>query len=65
MNEKKVVTLDVLGAAVDKIKETYPTQSAVTQQISEAALGGGVTYATEAEVLALFDSAPQEDAPTE
>ena len=62
MTEKKVVTLDVLGAAVNKIQATYPTQSAVTQQISVAALGGGVTYATEAEVLALFDS-PQE--PTE
>lgn len=61
MNEKKVVTLDVLGTAVDKIKETYPTKSAVAQQISEAALGGGVAYATEAEVLALFNDTPAQE----
>ena len=58
MEEKKVVTLETLKTAVDKIGEIHPTKEAVTQQISEAALGGGVTYATQEEVLALFNDGP-------
>ena len=51
----KVVTLDTLGAAVNKIKQDYPTRTEVTQEIAQA--GGSVTYATEEEVLALFEDA--------
>lgn len=52
-NTNKVVTLETLGAAVQKIKQDYPTRTEVTQEITEA--GGNVTYATEEEVLALFE----------
>lgn len=60
MEEKKIVTLEALGAAVNKIKEDYPTKTAVTKQISDAAMGEGITYATTQDVLALFQDA---DAP--
>lgn len=49
----KVVTLEALGAAVQKIKEDYPTRTEVTQEIEDSG-GGSLTYATEEEVLALF-----------
>lgn len=59
--EKKVVTLDVLGAAVNKIKEDFPTKTNVTEQINAAALGGGLSYASEEDVLALFNDAPAQE----
>lgn len=64
MEAKKVVTLETLKTAVDKIKADYPTKAAVTQQISDAALGESITYATSAEVLDLFqdDAAPEQSA---
>lgn len=64
MDEKKVVTLDTLKAAVDKIKADYPTKTAVTEQISNAALGESITYATSEEVLALFQdtTTPEQNA---
>lgn len=63
MEEKKIVTLEALGAAVDKIKADYPTKTAVTEQISDAALGEGLTYATTQDVLDLFqDAAPEQSA---
>ena len=55
MEEKKIVTLETLKPVVDKIKADYPTNADVDEKISSAALGGGVAYATEAEVLALFE----------
>lgn len=63
--ENKVVTLETLGVAVNKIKADYPTKEAVTQQIDNASLGSGVTYATEAEVLALFNDTTAQDGTTE
>lgn len=50
----KVVTLETLGAAVQKIKQDYPTRSEVTEEIAQSS-GGSLEYATEEEVLALFD----------
>lgn len=50
---KKVVTLDVLGAAINKIKTDYPTTDQVTQMLENAGTAG-LEYATEDEVLALF-----------
>lgn len=58
-NTNKVVTLETLGAAVQKIKQDYPTRTEVLQEISES--GGNVTYATEEEVLALFEDATAAD----
>ena len=34
MEEKKVVTLEALKTAVDKIKEDFPTKTAVTEALS-------------------------------
>lgn len=62
MEEKKIVTLETLKPVVDKIKADYPTNAAVDEKISSAALGGGVAYATEAEVLALFEDTQQQEA---
>lgn len=58
--EKKVVTLDSLKVVVDKIKHDYPTRQEVTQQIANSDSSGSV-YATDEEVLALFDEAEAED----
>ena len=58
-NTNKVVTLETLGAAVQKIKQDYPTRTEVSQEISES--GGNVTYATEEEVLALFEGGTAAD----
>lgn len=58
-NTNKVVTLETLGAAVQKIKQDYPTRTEVTEEISQA--GGNVTYATEEEVLALFEDTAAAD----
>lgn len=54
---KKVVTLDVLGAAINKIKTDYTTTDQVTQMLENAGTAG-LEYATEAEVLALFADTP-------
>lgn len=54
-NTNKVVTLDTLGAAVQKIKKDYPTRTEVTQEIADSG-GGSLVYATEEEVLALFSN---------
>ena len=54
MEEKKVVTLEALKTAVDKIKEDFPTKTAVTEQISNAALGESIIYATSEEGLTTF-----------
>ena len=51
---KKVITLDSMKVLVDKIKEDFATKEAVTQQIKEAG-GVGLSDASEAEILALFD----------
>jgi len=63
MDEKKVITLETLKTAVDKIKADYPTKTAVTTQI-ENATAGSSTYATSEEVLALFndDATPEQNA---
>ncbi len=62
-NTNKVVTLETLGAAVQKIKQDYPTRTEVTEEISQelANAGGNVTYATEEEVLALFEDTTAAD----
>lgn len=60
MDENKVVTLDALSAAVNKIRTDYPTRADVSEQISQASLGAGAVYATEADVLALFEDHPTE-----
>ncbi|MCI9508020.1 MAG: hypothetical protein HFF62_15900 [Oscillospiraceae bacterium] len=64
MEEKKVVTLEALKTAVDKIKEDFPTKTAVTEQISNAALGESIIYATSEDVLELFQdtAAPEQSA---
>ena len=64
MEEKKVVTLETLKTAVDKIKEDFPTKTAVTEQISNAALGESIIYATSEDVLELFQdtAAPRQSA---
>ena len=54
---KKVVTLDSMKVLVDKIKADFATKEAVTQQIKEAG-GVGLSDASEAEILALFDDPP-------
>lgn len=54
---KKVITLDSMKVLVDKIKEDFATKEAVTQQIKEAG-GVGLSDASEAEILALFDDPP-------
>lgn len=63
MDEKKVITLETLKTAVDKIKADYPTKAAVTTQIENATTGSS-TYATSEEVLALFDddATPEQNA---
>lgn len=55
---KKVVTLDSMKVLVDKIKADFATKEAVTQQIKEAG-GVGLSDASEAEILALFDDPPR------
>jgi len=59
--EKKLVDTVAFKTAVDKIKSDFPTKTAVADQIQEAALGGSVSFATEEEILAMFEDAP--DAP--
>lgn len=56
-NPKKVVTLDAAKVLVDKIKADYATKESVTQQIKEAG-GVGLSDASEAEILALFEDSP-------
>ena len=58
-NAGKVVTLETLGAAIQKIEKTYPTREEVKKEITDS--GGGVTYATEEEVLALFGNSVSGD----
>ena len=57
---KKVITLDTMKVLVDKIKEDFATKEAVTQQIKEAG-GVGLSDASEAEILALFDDPPAQE----
>ena len=49
----KVVTLAALGVAINKIKQDYPTRVEVTEEIAQSS-SDSLTYATEDEVLALF-----------
>jgi len=56
---KKVVTLDSMKVLVDKIKADFATKESVTQQIKEAG-GVGLSDASEAEILALFENPPAE-----
>ena len=57
---KKVITLDSMKVLVDKIKEDFATKEVVTQQIKEAG-GVGLSDASEAEILALFDDPPAQE----
>jgi len=58
---KKAIGLEELGVAVGEIKKTYPTKEQVAKQISDAALNGAdITFATEEEVLALFEDKTQD-----
>lgn len=59
-NPKKVVTLDSMKVLVDKIKADFATKESVTQQIKEAG-GVGLSDASEAEILALFDEPTEEE----
>lgn len=59
-SQKKVITLDSMKVLVDKIKEDFATKEAVTQQIKEAG-GVGLSDASEAEILALFDDPPAQE----
>lgn len=52
--EKKVVTLDNLAAFAGKIKADYATNQSVDEKLG-ANGGASLTYATDEEVLALFN----------
>ena len=56
---QKAVSLAGLQRAVNEIKKDFATKAEVGKQIEEAALGG-LTFATDSEVLALFEDEPQE-----
>lgn len=60
-SNKKVVTTENLTA----LKEVLATKAQVTAQIEQAQLGTGVEFATDAEVLALFQEPPSADTPSE
>ncbi len=57
---KKVITLDSMKVLVDKIKEDFATNASVDKRIKEAG-GVGLSDASEAEILALFDDPPAEE----
>lgn len=52
--KKKVVTLDNMAALVEKIKADYATNQSVDEKLEENG-GASLTYATDEEVLALFN----------
>lgn len=56
---QKAVSLAGLQRAVDEIKKDFATKDEVGKQIEQAALGG-LTFATDSEILALFEDKPQE-----
>jgi hypothetical protein len=58
---KKAVTTENLAA----LKDVLATKSHVTAQIEQAQLGGGVEFATDEEVLALFQETTPADTPVE
>lgn len=64
--EKKVITLDTLAIVIEKIKADYITVDAATQQIEDLvgtvvdeavheAIDDTINYATDEDVLALFE----------
>lgn len=58
-NAQKAVSLAGLQRAVNEIKKDFATKSEVGRQIEQAALGG-LTFASDSEILALFeDTAPE------
>lgn len=52
---KKIVSLDVLKAAINKIKTDYATNNAVEEKIQT--VSENLTYASEEEVMSLFSDA--------
>lgn len=56
---QKAVSLAGLQRAVDEIKKDFATKDEVGKRIEQAALGG-LTFATDSEILALFENKPQE-----
>lgn len=52
---KKIVSLDVLKAAINKIKTDYATNNAVEAKIQT--VSENLTYASEEEVMSLFSDA--------
>jgi len=53
VQNQKVITLDALKTAINKIREDYPTRAEVTEQIANAGTGS-IDYATDEDILALF-----------
>lgn len=57
--EKKVVTLDNLATFAGKIKADYATNESVDEKVQNAG-SGALTYATDEEVLALFNDTAED-----
>lgn len=55
---KKAVDLEALQG----LTSVFPTKDEVTEQISNAALGENITFATREEVIALFNTSAPEGA---
>lgn len=51
---QKAVSLANMQRAVNEIKKDYAKKEEVAEQIAQAALGG-ITFATDSEILALFE----------